>query len=118
MSFVGTVWGWFLLACPVAFIAGFAWIDRARELDEPIEGVPSFGGWLLLSLGSIGLMVVMGGLVFLAGMGHGSDSVLLAWVAMPLIIIGPIVYCVYAFKWMNRIRNALKAQRAGKIASS
>ena len=115
MSFLGTVWVWFLLACPIVFVAGFVWIGRARELDEPVDGVPTYGIWLFMSLGSIGLLIVSGGLIFLAGMGHGADSSLITWIAFPVIIIGPIVYCVAAFRWMSKVRGLLKVQRSGKL---
>ena len=104
------IWGWTVLACPVACIAGFVWIGRASELEAPLEGVPSVGGWLLISLGTAVVFVFFGFVLFAIGLGHGGAPII-ASVVMYALIIGPFIYCFYAFKWISRVRRKLKEQR-------
>lgn len=116
MSVLGIVWCWVLISCPIVFIAGLVWISRARRLHEPIDGVPSMTRWILVSVGSFGLLLLMAGLFFLAALGHGADSELLAWVAVPVIVIGPFYYFASAMKWISRVSSGLQARHSGHAA--
>ena len=104
------IWGWTVLACPVAFIAGLVWIRRAKELDSHVDGVPTVGQWVALSLGAVALVVVFGIAILIIGLGHGGAS-LFSSVALYTIIVGPLAYCVYAYRWISKIRRRLKEQQ-------
>lgn len=103
------IWGWTVLACPIAFIAGFVWIRRATELKSPVDDVPTVGQWLFISLGVAALFIVFGTALFVIGMGHGGASAFSS-VAMFALIVGPLIYCVYTYRWISKIRRQLKDQ--------
>ena len=103
------IWGWTVLACPVAFIAGFVWIKRAKELETPVDGVPTVSQWLLRSLGIAALFIVFGVALFLFGMGLGGPSPF-ASIAMFGLIVGPLLYCVHTYRWVSKVSYLLKAQ--------
>lgn len=112
MSLFGVLWGWVLLACPIVFIAGFVWINRAKKLRTPVDGVPSMVRWTLVSAGSLGFLILMALGALAAAFDHSSGSNPILWFAVPVILIGPIFYCVSAMRWITRISGALQAQHA------
>ena len=108
---IDVIWGWAVLACPVAFVAGFIWIGRANELEQPIDGIPTHVQWLLRSLGAVILVIVLGAFLFVSGLSHSGGSSPAVWPILILLFVGPFAYCIHTFKWTNRIRLALRAQR-------
>ena len=115
MSIVGTIWGWVLISCPIVFIGGLVWINRARQLNEPIDGVPSMTRWILVSAGSFGVLILMGGILLISGLGHGQGSELIGWIAFPIIVIGPFYYFASAMKWITRVKGGLNAQQSVSV---
>ncbi|MDH3440096.1 MAG: hypothetical protein OEM63_05055 [Gammaproteobacteria bacterium] len=112
MSLFGVLWGWFLLACPLVFIAGLVWINRAKKLDTPVDGVPSMRQWILVSAGSLGFLILMGFVFLAAALDHSSGSNPLSWLALPVILIGPVYYSVSAMRWFTGVRRGLREQQS------
>lgn len=112
---LSVIWGWTILACPVAFIAGFVWIRRATELKSPVDDIPTAGQWLFISLGVAALFIVFGIALFVIGMGHGGAH-MFSSVAMFALIIGPLLYCVYTYRWIRKVRRRLKEQSIHRSA--
>lgn len=104
------IWGWTVLACPAAFVAGFVWIQRASELETPVNDVPTAGQWLLISMGVAGLFIVLGMAILFIGPARGGASVF-ASVAMFALVVGPLWYCVHTYRWVSKVRRKLKEQR-------